>query len=860
MGRLTEPLTGGLVTDRDPALLKPGQLQGMRNLVYRNGAAALCHARGRSQFGVVSAATTAVAGLRDIHFDNGDFYLVAMAGTKYRYAAVGATGTFADLATIASGTSLEVVHYRNRFFLMNGASADSSAIGTNVVAYLSATSAGSAIQTRSHGLLPVEAAPNVVTAAGAFSQTVTGYYEYWTTEVAKITQDGAILTLESAYSSDNGVTTVQITATGQQPLISLPTVRNTSTTHWRVYRSPKKDVGTDKKFPVGFMIAELATGASSHADTTAVASASSFPATFNSTGYYFGWASASSMISDNGVYASGTVGSTITNVQQSAYNFSLGGFTGVVKGIKVEVEGYVSSGSAPCPVTVTIGKRNANNGGRLFQTNVARFGQRPYLVDVAASKSGQFTSTNSAAPTLLSLGGSDDRWFPTNDTGLIDTDFDATFMVVLTVAKANTTVGVDFVRVTVYYGASVDSTVQFPTVVYTFGDITAQVAKNFPPPSSNTGDLFQDQLVVNDILNPSIIRYSSPGDPEYFPPTYYMDFETRENDQVKAIRVVNNRLMVGLNTSIHRVNYLPSERDSSFDRGKASEVISRFYGIVNAMCCTTITIDGEAELLAFISNKGLHTTDGFNFITRSKNQDWRLYQSLTATSTPIALLNDPENRELLFYFRCDAQLYGNETYQCLHASYAREDIDRDGNFKFSGPVHHRNFTSGNFASLESAWAVARTDGSTAIYTGYGGSGASATAAGAGAVYFETGFNIPSQSQQMRYRTRRIYAAGISAEWTLDDLYGYCGNPTDGSTNDALLSYLFIGTKTNDTGLVNLGSTKSITLQGQRLHKVSPKLVTEGLEVSANITMTAHDFQQEFIVLGSRNLGPEQAGT
>jgi len=79
MGRLTEPLTGGLVTDRDPALLKPGQLQGMRNLVYRNGAAALCHARGRSQFGVVSAATTAVAGLRDIHFDNGDFYLVAMA-------------------------------------------------------------------------------------------------------------------------------------------------------------------------------------------------------------------------------------------------------------------------------------------------------------------------------------------------------------------------------------------------------------------------------------------------------------------------------------------------------------------------------------------------------------------------------------------------------------------------------------------------------------------------------------------------------------------------------------------------------------------------------------------------------------
>jgi len=860
MGRMREPLTGGLVTDRDPVLLAPGQLQGMRNLVYRNGAAALCHAKGRIQFGVVTASATAVAGLRDIHFDNGDFYLIGMAGTRYRYAslATASAGTFSDLATIASGTSLEVVQYRNRFFLMNGASADTSAIGTNLVAYLSATSAGSALTTRSHGLLPVEAAPNVTTAAGAFSQTVTGYYEYWTTEVAKFKQDDAEVILESAYSSDNGVSTVFVTSTGQQPLIQQPTLRNALTTHWRTYRSPKKDLLTDKKFPVGFMIAELSTGASSHADTTAVASASSFPASFNASGFYFGFASASSMASDNAVYASGAVGASVIAVQQSAYNFTLGSFKGQVKGVKVDVEGYVSSGSAPASVTVTIGRRNPTNGHFLMK-NTAKFGSRPHYVDIAASKAGLITSTNAGAPTLLSLGGSDDRWFPTNEFSLSDTDFDTSFMVVLTVSQANTTIGIDYVKVTVYYGASIDSTVQFPTVVYTFGDITAQVAKNFPPPSSNTGDLFQDQLVVNDVSNPSVIRYSAPGEPEYFPPTYYVDFETRENDQVKAIRVVNNRLVVGLNTSLHRVNYLPSERDSSFDRGKATEVISRFYGIVNAMCCTTLTIDGESELLAFVSNKGIHTTDGFNFITRSKNQDWRLYQPLTATKAPIALLNDPEKRELLFYFRADTG-YGNETYQCLHASYAREDIDREGNFKFSGPVNHRNFATPNFASLESAWAVAMPDGSTAIYTGYGGTAAGTTAAGAGSVYFETGLNIPSNSQGLRYRTRRIYAAGITGEWTLDDLYGYCGQNDDGSSPDATINYFFIGTKTNDTGPVQFGGTKSIALQGQRLHKVSPKKVVEGLEVSANITATGNDFQQEFIILGSRNLGPEQAGT
>src|SRR5262245_25439008 len=105
----------------------------MRNLVYQNGAAGLIRPRGRDVFGIVSATATAVAGLRDMVFDNGNRYLVAMAGTKYRTAnATGFVGTFTDLATIASGTALEVVQYRNRYFLMNGASADVSAIGSNL--------------------------------------------------------------------------------------------------------------------------------------------------------------------------------------------------------------------------------------------------------------------------------------------------------------------------------------------------------------------------------------------------------------------------------------------------------------------------------------------------------------------------------------------------------------------------------------------------------------------------------------------------------------------------------------------------------------------------------------------------------
>jgi len=846
MGRKTEPLTGGLVTDRDPALLKPGQLSDMRNMVYRNGAAALERAAGRTAFVTVSSVATSVNGLRDISFDNGDRYLVSMAGTKYRYSTLSAAPTATDLATIASGTSLEVVQYRNRFFLMNGARADSSAIGTNVVAYLSATANNTVPTTRQHGMLQVNAAPSVSTAAGAFSQTVTGYYEYWTTEIARLTQDGAQVTLESAFSSDNGPSTVLVSATGVVPVIQLPTIRNSITTGWRIYRGTVKTVASDKSFPTGFMIAELTTAASAHADSTAVASASSFPASVNSGGnFYVGFASASSMFSDNGVYASGSVGAISTEVQQGVYNFSLGSFSGVVKGIAVEVQGYVSTGTAPAPITVSIGQRRFD--GHFVQ----RFG----LQDFSASKSGLLTSTNSAAPTTITLGSSTDRWFPTDSPGLADTDFDANFLVVIATSKPNTAVGIDYVKVFVYYGASVDSTVQFPAVVYTFGDITSQVAKNFPPPSANTGDVFQDSLVTNDVLNRSLVRYSFPGEPEYFPPTYFIDFETRENDYVRAIRTVNNRLMVGLDSSLWRINYLPSERDSSFDRGKAIDVVSRSYGIVNPMCCCNFTVDGESEQLAFISNKGLHTTDGFNFLTRSRNQNWRNFISLLGTSTPIALINDQEKRELLFYYRNDTDANG-EYYMCLHASYDKSDIDGEGNFKFSGPVHMQNYEAagGTVASLESAWTVNRTTGNTTVFLGYGNNStvaANSTTAGAGKVYQESGTTIPAADSTCQYTTRRIYAAGLSGEWMLDDLYGYCGS----YAGSPIITYTFKGTKTNDAGETTRG-TKNITLAGGVLHHVSPKVQVEGLRITMQATATT--FEEEMLVLGSTTFGLEDA--
>ncbi len=298
MARIKEPLTGGVWTIKDPANLEVGQLSDARNCYYMPGPGALQKARGRQAFGTVSATGVDINGIRDVQFDNGDQYLycIASGGNIYR-AVVGDTGTWTLVTGVGGGTSLEAVQYQNRFVLFNGAlptsTASATAVNNNLVVYLSATGAGTTPSFRQHGMLPVVSAPSAATAGGGtFSQTTTGYYEYWMTEVAKLTADGRPFEMESTYQGDP--TTVYISSTTVVPTIYMPPQRNPLiTTHWRVYRSAAKTNASDLLFPAGYKIAEIAavSAASATAQVSVVdslagagatASASALPASFNS--------------------------------------------------------------------------------------------------------------------------------------------------------------------------------------------------------------------------------------------------------------------------------------------------------------------------------------------------------------------------------------------------------------------------------------------------------------------------------------------------------------------------------------------------------------------------------------------------
>jgi len=543
------------------------------------------------------------------------------------------------------------------------------------------------------------------------------------------------------------------------------------------------------------------------------------------------------------------------------------------------VQAYATGGGAGAvPVSVALGTRDSVSwpySGWFRGKSVPKMnGYSDYWVSKVGIIQAQ-TVGQIAASGTITLGGATDKWWPSTYPGFNANDFNTNFMAMISVATPTVQLIVDSLRVRVHYGAtqSGDSVIQFPTVIYNFGDIQAQVAKNSQPPASSTGDLYEDTLVVNDVTNPSHIKYSFPEEPESFPATYYIDFETRDNDVVRCIRTVNSRLLVGLDTSLWRVNYLPSERDSSFDRGKAIERISNDFGIVNPMCATTFSIDGGPEMLAFVSWKGIHMTDGFSVTTLTNDLDWRAILGVgSTTSAPICLINDPENMDLIFYYRNDDLL--PESYQALHLSYAPKHIGLRGNaashiaggfLKPSGPVNMRNWYTASVgaisasADVKSAWPVPIGNGNTKLYLGYGvnTANASALSASAGAVMVEGGTTIPAQDPHMSFTTRRMFLAGEAGEVRLNELYMYGTFATAAGGPTHKLTPLTV--KANDpAGEVTQGSYTR-TLSGEKLYKHQPRQTAGGLRLKHEVTAGDDDAAVEFAVVDYTDFGVEDSG-
>lgn len=840
MATVVEPLTGGLVTSRDPALLKEGELSDIVNAHYFPNTQALKRATGRASFGTVSAGVSAV-GLRDAKFDNGDHYLLAHASASYFRAAVGdgpaatftsffSSANAATAETPVTGASLETIQRQNRFFLLNGTN-------INQVFYLSATATSSTPLVRRMGLRAVSATPATAEVASAFSQSASGYYEYWTTEMFRGTADGAGFQIEGTFVSADPAT-VFVSSTGVAPRISMPATVNPNATHWRIYRSPRKETATDVQFPAGFLAATLPVTTNTFLDGSGVSNTGLLlVASANSGGnLYAEFASATGATTDDAgaTFARANIdlsgSSTFWGIKyQAYYAIPFTGISGNIAGIDVQVRAKASS-ATKCSLSVAIGEGRGANG--------------EFVGGMPQKSTGALTTSFAN----YTLGSSSDKWFPSSSPEqFTESSFNSNFMILL-IAQANRkvtdaqqteTVDIDFVKIRVHYAgaaAANEKDVPFGAVTIDVSGVVASVGRDGEPPRASTGDVYEDSVVVNDTTNRSLVRYSSPGLPESFPSLYFIDFETPDNDEVTLIRTLNNRLLVGLRRSLWRINYLPNENDSQFSRGRAIENVSSQFGPVNAMCGAIYTKEGGRQELAFVSDQGIMTTDGFKVDTLTRDLDWRLVVA-TANSTPIALINDPENWTLWFYYRNDG--LGTDSYRKLPLSYHPRHLKEEGP-KIGGPVFVRNKSGANFASVESAWAVSRSNGDTSIYTGYGGS----SAAGGGDIYLDQGTTNPANDPAFGFTTRRMYLNGLGNEWKLTGIMPYFSSQAGSQTH----SWTAKTVETNDTAGEVSRESLSATLAGQITYDLTFNQIGEGTRLTMAVTSGHNTLGMESILI------------
>lgn len=740
---IPEPLNGGLVTARDQSTLEPGELVRADNAVYFPNDHSIHKVRGRTKYNSVAlGGAGTVKGLRYLEFDDtqNGLLLAHESNDLYLSSFADETGTFGTIASIndvGSGSTLDAVQFNNRYVAL---------IGDTQNEVISSSGAG-----RRHGASPVQnlAAPTLV--AGAFNPALgAGYYHFLTTEVI---DDGTNPPIESTFVGQPQATTTAFTASTlstQAVRVVRPTVVNSNATLWRVYMWGP----TDNPTPTPSLALFRQVAEKSISDTTADignTNAVGNPPTTNAAGVA-GWSNPDNAELDDNVGARSSVNGS--SQIYSTFGFSIAG-SPIIKGIEVRAKVRVPDYN---PITI----KNkplliidmTPDGTNFFPGDNTRYSR---LMDIPGIIAGYVGNITFGAP--------DFTWGRTWTAAEINAAaFGARIKYGLQTVLAggsNPIVDVDYITVTVYHtGGTATQIVNlfgrpFRTVNVSVAGITTSYGADGPPPVSTTGDLFEGQLVLNDIADPSMIRYSLPDNIESFPAVYFLNFESKTQDKVTCIRRLGNKLIVGLAQQMHRINYLPRETDAEFDRGRAYEAISETEGIVGPQASCLFSPDGGALLLAYISHAGPRYTDGFQSFSLSDDLDWgatvRLPVAGAATNylQNAILVNYSSLQQIWLYY---TPLGQTTNTKALVFHYNNAHRKPGGTFKVTGPI--------DVASLSAT--TGRIGGNEILLTGQS----------AGFVYVEdrgfthnAGGTIP-----FVVRTREMYPAGLGRSATVESLF------------------------------------------------------------------------------------------
>lgn len=632
-------------------------------------------------------AATVVKGLRHVAFDDNEDLLIGYVGESLLYSTyTAATGSFSfltgDLPNAGTET-LDAVHYKNAHFLFTG--------GTpKRVGYTNTTDGSAPVPTgRAMGMqaIPGEAAWTVATTSGSWS-TLLGVGVYWfvLTEVINPNLPDEVESTYNSYDKQGkplmktvtitDVATQAVLVTVHAPYINDGSNGRNTLTHWRVYMSERQpDTSVAPPLTNFTMVAEV------EKSTTSI----TITATNNTTSGYAGASTAVTGWTDgvgttganNMLGAPNNIHSTTRadNASATLRTFGLNSaISGTITGVEVTVYGrWIDDGnSSAAGVWVALSKDNGATEATA----------RREIRFVA----GQGNAGASFGYEAFKSGGQFDKWGTTwavPATELANGNF------AVKIGKIGTyrddTMAVDSVLVKFYAGGAItDLTVTkyFPTIVISSEvGVTSVAGANYPPPNATTGDIFDAQLVMNDTSRKSVIRYSIPDKPEYFPLPYFLDFNSKPQEEVTCVRRVGNILVVGMSNSLKRVNYLPREDDADFSRGRAWEDITTAHGIAGPQAAAVFDM-GTGPVLAYVAHNGIHVTDGVR--SRPLNIDLAWASTVERSRLQYAVLvNYAALYSLVLYYTPTG---GSANTKALWFNYHPVHMKEGGQLPAMGPV------------------------------------------------------------------------------------------------------------------------------------------------------------------------------
>jgi hypothetical protein len=664
------------------------------------------------------------------------------------------------------------------------------------------------LRTRPCGMLPVTDAISVAVLAGGWRRSLgTGYFWFLVTEIQtlqdvipgayKLKEAGEI---EGTYEANQGAPVpVLIPAdylSGAR--ITLPAVKNIGAdgryaTHWGIYMSltPTKDAFTQPLLSTFRRVRK-------HAITTQAAGAT---VDISETNYYqilnatsiesYGgqpdWTNQSAMVGAQsglvgennpasyarGRSASDAIGDgAVAPEAKARFTIDASGLwaTRVVTGIRFRVGGRAnSSGSNQVHAEIGIEPITATQTGfrKVLTTSSWENNTGPYKLF--------------GADYQVEHGGPGESWGVSWGafSGLA-ASFGLHIFVVAQSAKEEA--WVDWIQMTIW-GDSTDINVEgksYRVVVYRDQIGTTIIEPAYRPPETcSTGDFFMGSLVLNDTLDENAIRWSLPGEPEYFPKSYMMRLNlAKKRDKITCLRTLGTVLIVGLENSIERVNYLPSETSTDLKDGLAHEELATDHGIPGPLAAVKFDMAGQGTILAYASAAGCFLTNGVWTRPMNIGLDWLNTVKLAALESCVFRVYPREKWLVLYY--CPFGATHNRNTRKLVFSYSMSHIKEGGFLPVLGPtvVSGRasaevidSGTSKLVTGHETSGVIYIEDSGTTIPSGYRVLIDSSSDTPAS---FEEGDGKTAASVDVkilpRIRTRRMYPAGIERDAREERIY------------------------------------------------------------------------------------------